>query len=118
LPPGRHENTALGAVEILDSGPLVVAGQRQLLAGAALPITVGIANVMRFAEAELRTAMDLASLHPARLLGLPFGRLAVGAPADLVLFRLPVRAAAAGLEVVATTKAGQVIFGEVASFAA
>jgi N-acetylglucosamine-6-phosphate deacetylase len=87
MPPGRYE-TSLGALEVLEDGRLVVAGQRQFLAGAALPIAVGVTNVMRFAGADLKTAVEMASSSPAALIHCRCGALAPGAPADLVLFDL------------------------------
>ncbi|MFV1966579.1 MAG: N-acetylglucosamine-6-phosphate deacetylase [Pirellulaceae bacterium] len=89
LPPGRYQNSSVGDVEVLENGRLVVAGQQQYLAGAVLPITHGVANVMRFAELNMATAVDMASTQPAQLLGLPPGRIEVGAAADLVLFDPP-----------------------------
>jgi N-acetylglucosamine-6-phosphate deacetylase len=116
-PPGRYETDSLGAVEILDDGRLVLAGQRQFLAGAALPITVGVVNVMRFAGLDLQAAVDMASVRPAALMGGEAAGLAVDAPADLLLFRLP-GADGAGrlepLEVIATILGGQVIFATAA----
>ncbi len=85
--PGRY-STSLGDVEVLENGRLVVAGQRQMLAGAALPIGVGVPNMMRFADLSLAAAMDMASVRPAKLLGREHA-LQVGQPADLVCFRLP-----------------------------
>ncbi len=87
MPPGRYE-TSLGAVEVLENGRMVVAGQRQFLAGAALPIGVGVANVMRFADVDLKTAVEMASTHPAAIVNARCGGLAPGASADLVLFDL------------------------------
>ena len=114
LPAGRYERTSLGNVEVLEDGRLVVAGQRDLLAGAALPITVGIANVMRFAGVDLKTAVDMASMTPAVLAGHAPGRLEVGAPADLVQFELPATLTAESREpvrVVATVLGGEVVYG-------
>lgn len=88
MPPGRYERTSLGAVEVLDDGKLVVAGQRDLLAGASLPIGVGVVNLQRFAGLSLRDAVDMASIVPAKLIGHPVTRLEVGSPADLILFHL------------------------------
>jgi len=76
-------------VEILPDGRLVVAGQRELLAGASLPLGVGISNVMRFAQLDLNTAVRMAVHNPASLLGLDPGGLDPGDPADLVQFDLP-----------------------------
>lgn len=90
LPPGRY-GTELCELEILNDGRLVIAGQDQLLAGASLPIGVGVANVMAFAGVDLAAAVDMASCQPAALVGLPTNRLGVGDPADLVLFDLQER---------------------------
>ena len=87
LPPGRY-TTELCELEILPQGKLVMAGQDQLLAGAAAPIGTGVANVMRFAGVDLATAVGMASHHPARLLGLPESHLLPGDPGDAVLFDL------------------------------
>jgi N-acetylglucosamine-6-phosphate deacetylase len=87
MPPGRYE-TSLGALEVLENGRLVVAGQRQYLAGAALPIAVGVANVMRFAGVDLKIAIEMASTAPASLIDCRCGALTPGAPADLVFFDL------------------------------
>jgi len=85
MPPGRYE-TGLGAVEVLDDGRLVVAGQREFLAGAARPMLDAIRNVMRFAGVGRAEAIDMASTRPARLVGAAVPRLEPGAPADFVLF--------------------------------
>lgn len=115
LPPGRYEPTGLAPVEILDDGRLVVAGQRQLLAGAALPITVGIANLLRFTDVSFRTAVDLASVQPAAAVDLPAGGLVAGARADLVLFQLPGadgRGPVGTLQVLATILAGRLLYAD------
>lgn len=88
MPPGKYQ-TGLGELEVLPSGKLVPAGQPGILAGAALPIHVCVANVMRFAGVDLKTAIDMASLAPARLIGLDHPGLEVGAPANLFTFDLP-----------------------------
>jgi N-acetylglucosamine-6-phosphate deacetylase len=85
--PGRYTSPFCD-VEILPSGALVVAGQRELFAGASLPVSVGVANVTRFAGVDLRTAVNMAVHHPARLLGIEPGGLEPGDPADLVQFSL------------------------------
>ena len=87
LAPGRYTSSGC-ELEILADGRLVIAGQDQLLAGASLPIGVGVANVMAFAGVDLATAVAMATLHPAQLLGQRPGGLRPGDPADLVLFRL------------------------------
>ena len=77
------------ALEVLDDGRAVVAGQREYLAGATQPLHVGVANVMRFADVSLSAAIDMASARPAGLLGRRCGRLAPGYAADLIRFYLP-----------------------------
>jgi N-acetylglucosamine-6-phosphate deacetylase len=109
MPPGRYTSSGC-ELEILPDGRLVIAGQDQLLAGASLPIGVGVANVMRFAGVDLTTAVDMASTYPARLLGRPCGGLRPGDLADLVLFR-PACKPGAGLEIVATIARGEVVHG-------
>ena len=108
MPPGLHENASLGKVEVLEGGRLVVPVERQILAGAALPIGVGIANVMRFADLDLATAIGMATSGPAEILGLTPVELAAGAAADLVLFHLPQDEP---LQVVATISAGELVHG-------
>jgi len=87
LPPGRYR-TELCELEILPHGKLVVAGQDKLLAAASAPLSVGIANVMRFAGVDLKTAVEMASTQPAKLIGRDDGGLIVGAAANLTLFDL------------------------------
>jgi N-acetylglucosamine-6-phosphate deacetylase len=139
LPPGRYTSSGC-QLEILADGRLVIAGQDQLLAGANLPIGVGVANVMRFAGLDLATAFDMASRAPTLLLRMTPGTLEAGQAADLVLFDLPedlcgaaARAAAvsavaerepegggpmppwntsSGLRVRATMLAGKVVYGD------
>jgi N-acetylglucosamine-6-phosphate deacetylase len=114
LPPGRHSSSG-GDVEILVDGRIVIAGQQQLLAGATLPICVGVANVMRFADVNLQTAVRMASAHPSRLLGEPVSTLRPGDPADLVLFDLTSAPdGAPHLDVRATIAGGELVFGEFA----
>lgn len=85
LPPGRCPSE-MGDIEILADGRLVVAGQREFLAGASAPLCDAVANVMRFAGLDLATAVHMATEHPARLLGLGVGRIEPGQPADLLQF--------------------------------
>lgn len=112
LSPGKYTSSGC-ELEILPDGRLVVAGQDQLLAGASLPIGVGVANLVRMAGLAPAQALDLASLQPARLLGLPTVRLEPGSPADLVLFtwkRDPVTGQLTGMDIRATMVGGQVVY--------
>jgi N-acetylglucosamine-6-phosphate deacetylase len=87
LPPGRY-STELCELEILPEGRLVIADQDQLLAGAAAPIGMGVANVMCFAGVDLAIAVSMASDHPRRLLNLADNHLLPGDAADAALFDL------------------------------
>ena len=102
MPPGRY-STGLGELEVLPSGKLVPAGQPDILAGASLTIDACVANVMRFASVDLATAIEMASVHPASLIGLN-RTLETGAVADLVVFDL---AADEPLHIRATYHRGQ-----------
>lgn len=85
-PPGPY-HTADIDVEILEDGRIVVAGQRQMLAGSSLQTDVCVQNAMKFAGLSLREAWDAASRNTALLLGCEEIRLRRGARADLVQFR-------------------------------
>jgi len=85
LPPGRYA-TPLCELEILEDGRLVVAGQRQLLAGAAQPITTGIMNAVFLGEATLPQAVAMAAVTPYQVLGTEPSGYRPGSPANLILF--------------------------------
>ena len=87
LDPGMH-SSKMGDLEMLPNGKLVVAGQREILAGASCPLGVGVANVIQFADVDLAAAVGMATHNPAALLGIKQGGLEVGDPADLVVFEL------------------------------
>jgi dihydroorotase len=101
-PPLRSEDDRMAVVAALAAGEIDILcsmhtpadeESKRLPFAEAAPGAVGLETLL---PAALRLyhagAMDLAalwramSLNPARRLGLPGGRLAVGAPADLVLF--------------------------------
>ncbi|MFO1044378.1 MAG: amidohydrolase family protein [Planctomycetaceae bacterium] len=109
-PPGVYESK-LGRSEILENGKLVVAGQRELLAGSAQETDTCVANVIDFAGVSLKDAIDMASKNPARLLGHEVVRLRRGSLADLMLFRIP--AEGHRLEIEATVASGELMYGEV-----
>jgi N-acetylglucosamine-6-phosphate deacetylase len=110
-PPGIYENK-LGQSEILDDGKLVVAGQRELLAGSAQETDVCVANAIEFAGVSLKEAIDMASKNPAKLLGCEVTRLRRGSLADLIVFRIP--RGGTRLEIEATIASGELMFGEIA----
>lgn len=108
LPPGRYQECE-GEVEVLADGRIVIAGQDQLLAGSTQSIDVCVGLCMQFAGVSLSEAVDMATINPARLLGLPYGSFQPGEEGDFVLFRHD--AQSPRFEVVATVAAGEVRFG-------
>jgi N-acetylglucosamine-6-phosphate deacetylase len=110
LPPGVYDYHG-AKFEVLADGPIVIAGQRQYLAGSGQLTDVCVANAMALGEVTLGQACDMAGLHPARLLGVPQIRLAAGERADLVLFRW--RAPGDRLQIVATLADGVVRYGSI-----
>ena len=85
--PGRY---VLGRqdADLTEDGRVVLAGTDRL-AGSALKLNDGIANVMRMAGISLSEALAMATTHPARVIHLE-GRskwLVAGERADLVTFR-------------------------------
>ncbi len=97
-PPGEYEYHG-GRFEVLPDGPIVIAGQRQFLAGSGVQTDACVAGMVRMAGVPLGTACDMAGRQPAQLLGCEDIPLEQGALADLVVFdwgpeesRLTVRA--------------------------
>ncbi len=115
LPTGRYVSSGC-ELEILPDGRLVIAGQEQLLAGASLPIGVGISNMVGFANLSLATAVQMATANPARLLGLPVETLSPGDEANLVLFDWEI-GSPDPLQVQATIQQGSCVFGQVPAVA-
>jgi N-acetylglucosamine-6-phosphate deacetylase len=81
MPDGRYR---LGLLEVsLKDGKCLSDGK---LAGSVLTMDRAIRNVMHFAQWDLQRALSLATLNPARVVGLAgAGRLRVGAQADIVV---------------------------------
>jgi N-acetylglucosamine-6-phosphate deacetylase len=84
MPPGKYRqwNTDL---EVLPSGRIVVAGT-PFLAGSGHFTDVCVANVIRFADISLGDAVEMASIRPRQLLGLPVPTIETNRPAELVVF--------------------------------
>ncbi|HZZ41139.1 MAG TPA: amidohydrolase family protein [Acidobacteriaceae bacterium] len=85
MPPGRYETPVGGTVELTADGRIGIPGTRNL-AGAALPLRSGIANVARLPGFSLGEAILMATKNPGRFAG-GRGVLRAGADADLVRFR-------------------------------
>jgi N-acetylglucosamine-6-phosphate deacetylase len=83
--PGQYRTAVGGGVELSPDGRLSF-GTTGLLAGAALPVTAGLRNVVAHTSFSLAAAVRMVTRTPARLLlGVEAGELRIGAPADLVL---------------------------------
>jgi N-acetylglucosamine-6-phosphate deacetylase len=109
-PPGVYESS-LGKSELLDSGKLVVAGQRELLAGSAQETDICVTKVREDTGVSLRDAITMTSRNPAKLLGCEPARLCRGGRAELFVFRH--REGQPRLDVQATVVAGEVCYGTV-----
>lgn len=86
-PPGRYR---LGEVEVeVTPARRVCLPGTPYLAGSVLEMHEAIGNTVRFSDASLIEALNMASLYPAQLLGMTdqFSALAAGQMANLVLFR-------------------------------
>jgi N-acetylglucosamine-6-phosphate deacetylase len=85
LPPGRYRQPVGGDVELDANGRVRLAGT-PYLAGAGLPLAADLSRAAIMAGLTPIEAFPLATTNPGRLIGAG-GRLALGAPADLVLWR-------------------------------
>lgn len=85
MPAGFYVTAVGGKVELTADGRIGIPGT-QTLAGAALPLKAGIANVARLAIFSLHEAILMATVNPGRFVG-GRGELRVGADADLVQFK-------------------------------
>src|SRR6185295_14120809 len=80
--PGVYENE-LGKVEVLDDGRIVVAGQREILAGSGAATDACVAHAAHCGAAMLREAIDMTCRNPTRFFGFSEYSLRPGHPADL-----------------------------------
>lgn len=85
--PGTYREENMN-VEVLPDGRLVVAGQRQFLAGSGVTTGECVAHVISECGITLPEAIQMASTNPGRFLGLNDTELKTGNPATLCAFRL------------------------------
>ncbi|MCI0660609.1 MAG: N-acetylglucosamine-6-phosphate deacetylase [Acidobacteria bacterium] len=109
-PPGRYYLGEV-AVEVTSAGRVCLPGT-PYLAGSALEMDQAIAKTVQFSDASLDQAWQMASVNPAKLLGISerFGSIEVVREADIVLFRWDDTAKT--IEVVATIVNGVMGFQE------
>lgn len=110
LPPGQYPTPWGYPVDVAPGRGARIAdpGHRfhGALAGSALTMNAGVANLLRWLDLPPAQVWAMATLNPARILGLTRkGRLAVGADADLVLWNEDLSAAR-------TWVSGQEVFNE------
>lgn len=89
LPSGRYHSHA-GLLELTPEGRLGIAGT-EYLAGSGVNLAQCVARAIDMGKISLAEALSLATRNPGRLLNRG-GRLAIGAPADLLTFRWTERA--------------------------
>ena len=99
-------------MEVLEDGRIVVAGQRQFLAGSGADTGRCVVEAMQQAGVSLAEAFDMAGRNPARLLGFRGDSLAAGLASRPVLFRIT---ELNSLDIQATVAAGTLQFGTIAS---
>ena len=99
----------LGKSELHANGKISLAGT-PFLAGAGLFLDNGIPNAVTYTDASLAEAIEMASINPARLLGVDdrVGSVEVGKEASLSLFRW--REGQEKLDVVATVVRGNIVY--------
>lgn len=87
MPPGDYVNDEGDTIRLTPEGCVRYPAQG-VLAGAALPLSRGVAKIMQVTGCTLADAIRMASTNPARLYGLADrGALRPGLRADLIVFR-------------------------------
>ena len=86
MPPGRYRTAVGGDVALTPEGRLTSVGT-PYLAGSAASLLDCVCGATRHGDVTLAESVQMASLNPRALLGLDGGRVRVGAPADLSVFR-------------------------------
>lgn len=109
-PPGVYDDGSM-AVEIMEDGRIVLAGQDQLLAGSACETDHCVAQLIRATGVRLSEAIDMAGRNPARLLGFDSICLRRGSRADLFLFHY--QKSENKFAIATTVVAGEVRFGTI-----
>ena len=106
MPPGDYDWLGL-RVTLSAEGRISLTGT-PYLAGSVLDLGSALVKVMAFAGVTLADAVTMATVNPARLLGIEPGTLAEGARADLVVIRVNARASRS--EVIRTVVGGEMVW--------
>ncbi|MBS1805863.1 MAG: amidohydrolase family protein [Acidobacteria bacterium] len=86
MPPGVYTSAIGGQVELRPDGRLCMKGS-EYLAGSTASLSCCVANAIRSAGIPLKDALRMATVNPGTFVG-GRGRLAVGARADFIRFRM------------------------------
>ncbi len=106
-PPGSYAAPVGGKVQLNADGRLFLADHPEILAGSAMPLKDAVFRMAAHGMGSLAALWDLTSIRPAKFWNLEAaGGLAVGAPADLVCFKLDANALIIGK----TMKCGTVVY--------
>ncbi len=110
LAPGEYQANIGGHVILHPHGRLAMRDNPQLLAGSARSLLEGVNYLLTSSLTDLQTAIEMASVRPARQLSLPQqAGLTVGAPADLItLFER----SDGGVALTGCWKKGQKVWGD------
>ncbi|RKU18992.1 N-acetylglucosamine-6-phosphate deacetylase [Candidatus Poribacteria bacterium] len=108
MPPGEYQ-FAGQPVELTSDRCVRLAGT-EYLAGSAIELTRGVENSVRFAGITLKEAISLATLQPARLLGVEenIGSMDENSQPNLILFQW--NDVNCKIDLIATILAGQVVY--------
>ncbi|MBP1967834.1 N-acetylglucosamine-6-phosphate deacetylase [Paenibacillus aceris] len=107
MAPGIYDNHIGGRVVLTPEGRLHLAENPGLLAGSVQLLPWGISHLVKNGLAALEDAWDMGSVRPSTFMRLPSQNgLAIGAPADLVLFELKEQR----ITIVQTYKQGNRVF--------
>lgn len=108
MPPGSYQ-FAGKSVELTESQCIRLVGT-EYLAGSAIALARGVENSVRFADISLMEAVSLATLQPARLLGVEktIGSMGEAKTANLIVFAWNQRTCE--MDLIATILAGQVMY--------
>jgi N-acetylglucosamine-6-phosphate deacetylase len=79
----------LGQIIEIHANGMINLLNRDVLAGASLPLIKGISNMVKYTSCSFSQAIDMASDNPAQLLGIKDrGRIEEGKRADLIVFHI------------------------------
>jgi N-acetylglucosamine-6-phosphate deacetylase len=87
MPQGEHK--IKGHTFLLKPNGHASLPSQNVLAGSALPLDIGVENILKFTDCSLGEAIQMTSTNPARLYGFSqLGELKPGNSADYILFKI------------------------------